>query len=56
MEWSNDCLDALNGVEKSYQGKDTSEIIYSKAEQVFYILLAKLQAFRDFVLCLSFLN
>ncbi|KAJ8642467.1 hypothetical protein MRB53_019161 [Persea americana] len=36
VEWSNDCLDALNGVEKSYQGKDTSEIIYSKAEQMLH--------------------
>ncbi|XP_077215421.1 uncharacterized protein LOC143849979 isoform X1 [Tasmannia lanceolata] len=35
-EWSNICLDALNSVEKLYQGKDTAEIIYSKAEQMLH--------------------
>ncbi|CAN1330903.1 hypothetical protein LINPERPRIM_LOCUS35138 [Linum perenne] len=33
-EWYNNCLDALNNVEKLYQGKDTSEIILSKALQL----------------------
>lgn len=33
VEWSNDCLDFLNGVEQSYQGNDTSEIIYRKVEK-----------------------
>ncbi|XP_058068630.1 uncharacterized protein LOC131217681 isoform X3 [Magnolia sinica] len=36
VEWSNICLDALNGVQQLYQGKDTAEIIYSKAEQMLH--------------------
>ncbi|CAL1408617.1 unnamed protein product [Linum trigynum] len=33
-EWYNNCLDALNNVEKLNQGKDTSEIILNKALQL----------------------
>ncbi|KAL5699775.1 hypothetical protein ACHQM5_030632 [Ranunculus cassubicifolius] len=33
-EWSNGCLDALNKVEKLYQGKDTAGIIHSKVVQL----------------------
>ncbi|KAJ4930471.1 hypothetical protein NE237_008258 [Protea cynaroides] len=34
IEWSNVCRDALNDVEKLYQGKDTADIIYSKVAQL----------------------
>ncbi|XP_044471632.1 uncharacterized protein LOC123200512 isoform X2 [Mangifera indica] len=33
-EWYNLCLDALNNVEKLYQGKDTADIIQSKVLQL----------------------
>lgn len=34
IEWYNRCLDALNNVEKLYQGKDTAHIIQSKLLQI----------------------
>ncbi|KAF6157087.1 hypothetical protein GIB67_041548 [Kingdonia uniflora] len=34
VEWSNICLDALNNVEKLYQGKETADILYSKIMQL----------------------
>ncbi|KAL3533177.1 hypothetical protein ACH5RR_006698, partial [Cinchona calisaya] len=33
VEWYNHCLDALNDIERQYQGKDTSDIILSKVLQ-----------------------
>ncbi|OVA19335.1 hypothetical protein BVC80_521g148 [Macleaya cordata] len=34
VEWSDICLDALNNVEKLYQGKDTADIIQSQVVQL----------------------
>ncbi|KAL0315931.1 UNVERIFIED_CONTAM: hypothetical protein Sradi_5471300 [Sesamum radiatum] len=34
IEWYNKCLDALNNVERLYQGKDTADIIQSKVLQL----------------------
>ena len=34
VEWSNICLDALNNVDRFYQGKDTADIIHGKVIQV----------------------
>ncbi|KAJ4829215.1 hypothetical protein Tsubulata_024524 [Turnera subulata] len=34
VEWYNGCLDALNNIEKLYQGKETSEIIQYKVQQL----------------------
>ncbi|KAF6143858.1 hypothetical protein GIB67_009839 [Kingdonia uniflora] len=34
VEWSNICLDALNNVEKLYQGKETADILHSKIVQL----------------------
>ncbi|EEF34572.1 conserved hypothetical protein [Ricinus communis] len=34
VEWYNICLNALNNVEKLYQGKDTSDIIQNKVHQL----------------------
>ncbi|XP_059634541.1 uncharacterized protein LOC132276918 isoform X1 [Cornus florida] len=34
IEWYNSCLDALNSVERLYQGKDTADIIQSKVMQL----------------------
>ncbi|CDP14259.1 unnamed protein product [Coffea canephora] len=33
VEWYNHCLDALNNIERQYQGKDTADIIQSKILQ-----------------------
>ncbi|KAF6155049.1 hypothetical protein GIB67_035796 [Kingdonia uniflora] len=35
VEWSNICLDALNNVEKLYQGKETADILHSKIVQAY---------------------
>lgn len=34
VEWYNRCLDALNNIERQYQGKDMADIIQSKVLQV----------------------
>lgn len=34
VEWSNICLDALNNVDRFYQGKDTADIIHGKVIQI----------------------
>lgn len=41
VEWYNICLDALNNVEKLYQGKDTADIIQSKVLQVCGLLVSR---------------
>jgi hypothetical protein len=38
VEWYNVCQDALNNVERLYQGKDTTDIIQSKVLQVYSLL------------------
>jgi hypothetical protein len=38
VEWSNICQDALNNVERLYQGKGTTDIIQSKVLQVYGLL------------------
>jgi hypothetical protein len=40
VEWYNVCQDALNNVERLYQGKDTAYIIQSKVLQVYRLLHA----------------
>ncbi|KAJ9692982.1 hypothetical protein PVL29_011900 [Vitis rotundifolia] len=34
VEWSNICVDALNNVDRFYQGKDTADIIHGKVIQI----------------------
>lgn len=50
-EWYNICMDALNNVDKLYQGKDAAQIIQSKVLQVYNLvshLLIEIQRIKQF--------
>lgn len=43
IEWYNICQDALNNVERLYQGKDTADIVQSKVLQVHSLVFSSLR-------------